>query len=505
MSTISAQTGQLTSFWFGIADQRGDGRPDYLYQARLFYADNVIPAAVGTAGGKITIAGTGFRPGNAVTINGVAATVLSWTANAIVVTAPSMATAQAANGVAVDIVVRDISTGATSAMSAALTYTSSPALPNIMRLIGAQSATMYVGDAATTPFAVQVLKPDGITPVVGDSVIFSTTTGAAQFSACNAATCIVRTDAQGMASTGVTPQAPGTVTMQATDGPLTQTASFTVDAQTGSLVLWSAPSGNVPVGVVAQTQIALVDNLPNNAGRAPGRTITFTVLTGSAIFSGCSSAVCRLTTDASGTVQISVTPTALGPVTIQAADGDVTATLSFTAVSNTDIMTIAQVPSASVYIGNYPGRFGVSLLRPDGVTPDFNQTVTFTGPAGVVFTDCGSNVCPSSTGWSGTATQLVYTTQTGTFTIQAAFGGVTQSVTFAVVPHLIQLNIISAPSGNNPVGISATVPFTAQLLQDGGVPYLATWRFHCRARLAPSGWMHAHPARHAGCKPTAME
>ena len=102
----------------------------------------------------------------------------------IVVTAPSMVKAGAANGTAVDITVSDLSTGASSAMTAAFTYTTVAALPNTMRLVSAQSATMYVGDAAQTSFAVQVLKADGVTPVVGDAVIFSAAAGTAQFAAC---------------------------------------------------------------------------------------------------------------------------------------------------------------------------------------------------------------------------------------------------------------------------------------------------------------------------------
>ena len=43
----------------GIADQRGDGRPDFAYQARLFYADTLAPAVLGEAGGD----GHGGRDG----------------------------------------------------------------------------------------------------------------------------------------------------------------------------------------------------------------------------------------------------------------------------------------------------------------------------------------------------------------------------------------------------------------------------------------------------------
>ena len=109
------------------------------------------------------------------------------------------------------------------------------------------------------------------------------------------------------------------------------------------------------------------------------------------------------------------------------------------------------------------------------MTPDLNETVTFTGPPGIIFVSCGSNVCSSSSNWTGVARLIVSATQTGTFTIQAAFGGATQSVTFTVLPHTVQLNIISAPSGTVSVGLSTAVPFTVQLLQDGTIPITGQW------------------------------
>ena len=56
-----------------LADARGDGRPDFAYQARVLYADSIQPAVTTTNGGQIAIGGMGFRAGNAVTVNGVAA------------------------------------------------------------------------------------------------------------------------------------------------------------------------------------------------------------------------------------------------------------------------------------------------------------------------------------------------------------------------------------------------------------------------------------------------
>ena len=470
MTTLSVQSGQLTSLWFGIADERGDGRPDFGYQARMFYADTILPAAIDVAGGQVTISGSGFRPGNAVFINGVAAKALSWTPTTIVATVPSMVLAQAINGTAVDVVVRDLSTGASSTMSGAFTYTTASTLPNTMQVLTAPAPPAYVGDVAAAPFAVQVLAADGVTPVVGDSIVFSATSGSAQFSVCGATTCTVRTDASGLASSGVKPMSGGTIMLQAADASLNRTASFMATAQTGSLNIWSAPSGNVPVGVMAWTAIALDDLRPNNGGRYPGRAITFSVLVGATTFSGCATAICTVTTDGAGTARIYITPTALGPVTIQAADGDVKATISFVAVSNTDVMTIATYPTPTVYQGDNSGQFAVNLFQVDGVTRDFNQMVTFTVPPGVLVYPCASTVCTLTTGWGGIASVGIHAAQVGTFTIRATYAGASQTATFTVMPHTYQLNILSIPNGTVDVGSFAAAPFTVQLLQDGIIP-----------------------------------
>jgi hypothetical protein len=43
MTRLDAILQAATTFRLGIFDYRGDGRPDYRYRARIFYADNVSP------------------------------------------------------------------------------------------------------------------------------------------------------------------------------------------------------------------------------------------------------------------------------------------------------------------------------------------------------------------------------------------------------------------------------------------------------------------------------
>ena len=114
------------SYRLVVADQFGGGRPDFAYGIRVLYADSVSPAVVNVAGGAITITGVGFRPGNEVLVNGVRAQVVSWSATQIVANAPSQS-ATAAGVTAVDVEVLDASTGGSSDIAGALTYSGSVA------------------------------------------------------------------------------------------------------------------------------------------------------------------------------------------------------------------------------------------------------------------------------------------------------------------------------------------------------------------------------------------
>jgi hypothetical protein len=47
----------------GISDMRGDGRPDFSYEARVLYADTISPARASVHNSTpITITGFGFSP-----------------------------------------------------------------------------------------------------------------------------------------------------------------------------------------------------------------------------------------------------------------------------------------------------------------------------------------------------------------------------------------------------------------------------------------------------------
>src|SRR5262249_32459828 len=78
MSQLNVNLLACTYFRIGIADFRGDGRPDYRYHARLFYGDSVTPARASVRGGTpLMIQGYGFRAGNTLSIASVSGSLIS--------------------------------------------------------------------------------------------------------------------------------------------------------------------------------------------------------------------------------------------------------------------------------------------------------------------------------------------------------------------------------------------------------------------------------------------
>jgi len=264
MTKLTTSITQPKQLRIAIADKRGDGRPDYNYKARVLYADSLTPSTVSGAGGTITITGMGFRTGNAVLVNGVAATVSSWSANTIVATVPSLHTLGVSTALVADVTVEDRSTGGTTVMTQALSYA---APVTTLSLLTAPAGTVIVGQQATVPFAVQVLQADGVTPVVGETVSFMTTTGAVQFAACGAATCTLHTDANGIASTLVTPETSGAITLQASGVDGTAVASFTAITQVRTATAVQPVEYVAAGATVAWTpQLNVGDNTASTAG-----------------------------------------------------------------------------------------------------------------------------------------------------------------------------------------------------------------------------------------------
>ena len=264
MTTLTTSFTQPSQLRIAIADQRGDGRPDFNYQARVLYADSLSPATVSAAGGTVSITGMGFRTGDAVTVDGVAATVSSWTANTIVAAMPSIDDLGANTPLVADVAVTDLSTGGTTVMAQSLSYTA-PA--PVLSLVSAPSGLVPLGQAASTPFAVKVLSSAGVTPVVGEVVTFTATSGSVQFAASGAGSCTVSTDANGMASTLVTPLSVGAIELQAAGVDGTVSASFAAAARIQTVAAVQAIEYVAAGSTVAWTpQVSVADNFSSTAG-----------------------------------------------------------------------------------------------------------------------------------------------------------------------------------------------------------------------------------------------
>ena len=134
---MAANIFQDTEIKLGIADVRGDGRPDFLYHARLFYADQVTPSRVTAAGMPIVIDGIGFRRGVTVTMGGINAAIVHTAEDQIIAAAVSLPDGSKT------VVLTDPITGATSTMTDALQY--GPAVGSQLVLVSGSNPSVPVG------------------------------------------------------------------------------------------------------------------------------------------------------------------------------------------------------------------------------------------------------------------------------------------------------------------------------------------------------------------------
>ena len=179
-------------------------------------------------------------------------------------TAPSLNALGSSAGLVADVEVDDLSSGGSTVMTQALTYgTPAPEL----NLLTAPSGIVIVSQVASVPFAVQMLAADGVTPVAGQSIVFTATSGTVQFGACGAGSCTVMTNASGVASTTVTPLTAGAIVLSAVGSAGTQVVSFTAVAQ----VRTATPQPGIGVcrggaTVVWTPQLVVTDNTASTAG-----------------------------------------------------------------------------------------------------------------------------------------------------------------------------------------------------------------------------------------------
>jgi hypothetical protein len=300
MTRLDAQVFTSNSFIIGIADLRGDGRPDYHYHAHVLYGNTATPERIPVKGAAILLQGIGFEPGLTVAVGSINVPVLATGGSQMLVAAPPQS-----DGLQT-ITVTDPVSGAFSIMTNSLTF-GAAATDTLALLQGKVNPPTPVGTQAVNPVTVQALASDGVTPVNGATIGWSTTSGAT-LSACSGATsCSVITDETGLASTWVTPAATGNASItaslapvaysppQSVSAPLTAT-STSLDLGVTTPYLWIASGASLTVPLTAR-----VVDLGNPDA---GATVTFRIAQGTGSLSA-SSAV----TNSSGYASVNLTLT----------------------------------------------------------------------------------------------------------------------------------------------------------------------------------------------------
>ena len=280
MTRLDAQFSASTNFLIGIADLRGDGRPDYRYAAQVLYANSASPARIGVTGGAVAVQGTGFSPGLSASIGAMLATQLSVSAGQMILAAPPQGDGPQS------ITVANPATGASSTMTNVLTY-GAAASDNLVLISGLNPNTP-VGTQAANAVIVQVLAADGVTPVGGATIGWSASNNL-QLSACGGiSSCTATTDQSGYASTWLTPSAVGVAGITATLAPGVYNPAQSVTATLNATETSSDIGVMTPYLWVAQgasVNVLLTARVLSNGTPQTNASVNFTVVAGSAALS----------------------------------------------------------------------------------------------------------------------------------------------------------------------------------------------------------------------------
>jgi len=279
----------------GVADYRGDGRPDFRYTARMFYADQLTPARVGVQGGSVvTIEGYGFTANTQVSVGGAPVTATQVAADQIVFRTPALSDGS------YTVALSDPATGATSSMGGALIAGSSAAK---LVLVNGANPQVPVGTIAPNAVQVQVLDSVSSEPVEGATVLFAApaTVGIV---GCAASPCPVISDQNGMASAQISVLQAGATVITATL-PTGGTVSATVNGLPATLEITLAQP-TVYAGTGANISVPVPAMVVGNGLPVAGTTVDFLKNYGNAVIAPLSSG-----TDANGVANTQVTVSGL--------------------------------------------------------------------------------------------------------------------------------------------------------------------------------------------------
>jgi hypothetical protein len=283
LTRLDAQILTSTNFLIGIADLRGDGRPDFHYHAHVLYGDSVSPARLSVNGGAVTLRGTGFVGGLTVAAGSSSISPLTVSAGQMILALPAQADGTQS------VTITDPASGAFSAMTNALTY-GAAATDNLVLVSGLNPLTP-VGIQATNPVRVRVVASDGITSVSGATVGWSTTNNATLSACGGASSCNTTSDEGGAASTWVTPGAIGVATITAALAPAVYSPPKSVSATllgTESATDIGVTTPYLSIAQGATVAVLLTARVLSNGVPKTGVTVNFTVVAGSGNLSSSS-------------------------------------------------------------------------------------------------------------------------------------------------------------------------------------------------------------------------
>lgn len=290
---------------FGVADLRGDGRPDYTYNGWVLYADSIQPARLPLTGGPIVIHGMGFRPTDSVRIAGKKAIITSISPTEITAIAPA-----AASGItgSVDIEVDDLPMfNASAIISGGISYDSGSS--DSLTLNNAPSGTVPIG--VPIPFTVTALAPT-LEPAGGVTVTYTVASGNASLG-CGSTTCSVVSTGDGIAAMNITAPSAGSSLVIAS---LSNGASLQAHFTGGTPPTLAALTPMLSIAAGATVDWTAQALALNNGTPAPGQTVSWQT-TSTIRTQGASTA----TTDPSGIAakELTVGPLIKGQLTTSSA------------------------------------------------------------------------------------------------------------------------------------------------------------------------------------------
>lgn len=349
----------------GVADLRGDGRPDYAYNGWVLYADTVSPARLPASGGPIVIHGMGFHMADTVMVAGQPALVTSISPNEITAIAPP-----AAAGVtgSVDVEVDDSPIFyAAAIISGGISYDSGTG--DALTLVTAPMNTVPIG--VPLPFTVTALGPN-LSPAGGVTVIYTVTSGTAKLG-CGLSVCSVTATGDGHATMNVTAV---DSTLSIVTASLTNGSSLQAQFAGGTPPTIAALSPQLSLAAGASISWTVQALVEKNGTPLASQSVTWQ--TGSGITAvGAATA----TTNASGIATEALT---VGPLTdeqtasIQACVNGTSQCVTFTAFgSRPEYAALEAVSgtSQSISVSSTPSQIVLRVLDMDG-NPMAGATVT---------------------------------------------------------------------------------------------------------------------------------